>query len=171
MKVRILKSLLSKWGAMVPGMTITIPEHVAMNWIRQGIAEQINELGQRLGPVDVPEGMFWCLKHEILHKLDSSKGQKCHKEHLEEAKATLASAEAEAEESARAAAKSKGIIDDGTDDVEGDGEDKDDDGESDADADADADDDADADAGSGKDESEADEDEADDEDEEEDDDS
>jgi len=44
MRIRIIKSILSIYGAMVPGMTITVPEHIALNWIKNGIAMQDKSL-------------------------------------------------------------------------------------------------------------------------------
>jgi len=42
-----------------------------MSWIKNGIAESLEE------PEKVPAGMFWCAKHDTLHKLTSSQGKKC----------------------------------------------------------------------------------------------
>lgn len=111
MRLRILKSLLSIYGAMVPGMRITVPEHIGQNWVKNGIAEEVDEDGHTIG-VEVPEGMFWCRKHEGLHKIDSRSGRKCYERQLAEdteaeeekaaaekaAEAELAAAEEEVEE-------------------------------------------------------------------------
>lgn len=70
MKIRIVKSILSIYGAMTPGMIITVPEHIAKNWIKNKIAVPHES-------VVPPKGMFWCVKHGTLHKSTSSQGKKC----------------------------------------------------------------------------------------------
>lgn len=112
MKVRIVKSILSIYGAMTPGMEITVPEHIAKNWIKNKIAVPHES-------VVPPKGMFWCIKHGALHKLTSPRGIKCQNRLAKEAegktrqeattkeqgiaraKAAAEAAEAEAEEKAR----------------------------------------------------------------------
>lgn len=67
MKIRIIKSILSIYGAMVPGTIITVSEHIAKNWIKDKIAVPAE-------PMAVPKGMYWCDKCLSLHKLVSPKG-------------------------------------------------------------------------------------------------
>lgn len=108
MKIKIIKSLISVYGVMTPGMVITVPEHIALNWIRNGIAEcegnaeakaEAKRKAKAEGkPEVIPSGMFWCDKHNTLHRLTSSQGKKCQKRIAgeEEAKAEAEAAEAEA---------------------------------------------------------------------------
>ena len=87
MRIEICKGrgLMSKWGALSEGMRATIPDHVADNWIKQGIAFPIDGEGHPLTPVDIPNGSFWCMKHATLHRLDSRQGEKCQKRQVNEA--------------------------------------------------------------------------------------
>ncbi len=135
MRLRILKSLLSIYGAMVPGMRITVPAHIGRNWVENGIAEEVDEDGHTIG-VEVPEGMFWCRRHEGLHKIDSRSGRKCYERQLAEdteaeeekaaaekaAEAELAAAEEEVEEEEEEAEEEEDEDEDEADDSEGDDE-------------------------------------------------
>lgn len=86
MKVKILKGLLSIYGAMVPGMTITVPEHIALNWIKNGIAECEGDAEAKAEakrkaklkekPEVIPEGMYWCTHCEVLHREDKKIGKR-----------------------------------------------------------------------------------------------
>lgn len=98
MKIRITKSLLSIYGAMVPGKVVTVPDHIAKNWIKNGIALSLE------APENIPAGMFWCDKHQALHKLDSSPGQRCFKR-IEKEKEKVAKAEGKARQKAEVEAK------------------------------------------------------------------
>lgn len=101
MKIRIIKSILSIYGAMVPGKEITVPEHIALNWIKNGIAVAIDDAGNEVElepepeseprtepepeakvkaepkkrPAVIPDGMFWCDKCQSVHRLTSKVGQ------------------------------------------------------------------------------------------------
>jgi len=82
MKIRIIKSLLSIYGAMVPGMTISVPDHIAKNWVKNKIAMAIDGAGNELilepesDIPKVPMGMFWCIYCKMPHKLNSKKGKR-----------------------------------------------------------------------------------------------
>jgi len=102
MRIRITKALISVYGPMVPGMEVTVPDHTALNWIKNGIAMPLEE------PKNIPAGMFWCGKHQTLHKLDSRPGKRCLKrieKEKEEAAAKAKEAEAKAKDEAEAAAE------------------------------------------------------------------
>ena len=99
MRIKIIKGLISIYGVMVPGMTITVPQHIAMSWIKNGIAESLEE------PKDIPAGMFWCRKHQTLHKLTSRPGKSCLKRQVAEDEKAEAEAEAEAQVEAKKAAE------------------------------------------------------------------
>ena len=95
MKVKIVKSLLSIYGAMVPGMEINVPDHIGRSWVNNKIAVALD------GPAVIPAGKFWCAEHQTLHKLTSRQGKKC----LKRIEAEAAAATAAAESAAKAEAK------------------------------------------------------------------
>ena len=98
MKVRILKGIVSIYGAMVPGKEIIVTDHIAKNWIKEGIAESLEE------PKDIPAGMFWCAEHQTLHKMESRPGKRCLKR-IEAEKVKAEEAEEKARQEAEAAAE------------------------------------------------------------------
>ena len=90
-KIKIIKHMISIYGSHFPGAIVMVPEHVAKNWVKLGIAEWSEESRE------VPAGMFWCSRHKTLHKLNSVSKKSCLELHVKEAEAK-AKAEAEAEE-------------------------------------------------------------------------
>ena len=99
MKVIIRKHLISVFGSMEPGHVHDIPENIAQSWCRDGIAEAVNEAGEviKIRLEVIPEGMFWCEKHQVLHKEESGPGVKCLKRIAEEEAEAKAKAQTEAE--------------------------------------------------------------------------
>lgn len=133
MRIRILKSIASIYGGFAPGMVVDIPNAaVVRSWCNAGIAEETKaELSATASliipqkkaarlpkekPEVIPEGLFWCGKHQTLHKLNSSQGKKCLKrieaekveaEEVEEIARQEAEAAAEAEAEAKAKAEAE----------------------------------------------------------------
>lgn len=131
MRIKILKSIASIYGGFAPGMVVDIPnEAVVKSWCRAGIAEETKaelsaearlvipqKKAARLPkekPEVIPEGLFWCEKHQTLHKQNSPTGKKCLRRiEAEQKKAEEAEekaqqeAEAATAEAAEAEAKAK----------------------------------------------------------------
>ena len=112
MKVRILKDIDSVHGTFRTGQVVNLPAKVAEVWLKKG--ELITEVATSVKPEVIPEGMFWCEKHETLHKVDSSTGKKClrrieteRKEAEEAEEKTRLEAEATAEAAAEAKATAR----------------------------------------------------------------
>ena len=88
MKIKIIKGLLSIYGAMVPGKEITVRQHIGMNWIKNGIAVAIDDTGNEIAlepepevkpkgkPKVIPVGMFWCSRCHVLHRVASKIGKR-----------------------------------------------------------------------------------------------
>jgi len=104
MRITILKGLISIYGAMVPGKEITVPDHIALNWIKNGIAEcegdaeakaeaerrakaepapepEVEtppepEAKPKKRPAVIPDGMFWCGHCKLLHRVASKIGRR-----------------------------------------------------------------------------------------------
>ena len=41
MKIKIVKMIVSIYGPMKPGETITVSDHIGRNWVKNGIAESL----------------------------------------------------------------------------------------------------------------------------------
>lgn len=130
MRIKILTSIASIYGGFAPDMVVDIPnEAVAKSWCNAGIAKEASGQDETAEarlivpqkkaaripnekPEVTPEGMFWCEKHQTLHKLDSRTGTKClrrietEEKEAEEA-AEIARQEAEAAAEAEAKAKAE----------------------------------------------------------------
>lgn len=102
MKVRILKNIDSVHGTFRTGQVVNLPTRVAEVWLKKG--ELITLVTAPGKPEAIPEGMFWCDKHETLHKLDSSMGKKCFRR-IEAEKTEAEEAEEKARQDAEAAAE------------------------------------------------------------------
>ena len=66
LKVKILKHMISLYGSHFPGAIVTIPEHVAENWVENGIAEWSKE------PMIVPEVVEFEVLEEAWAEADVS---------------------------------------------------------------------------------------------------
>ena len=117
MRIRFLKSVASIFGGFAPGMVADIPnEAIAKSWCNAGIAEEVKGEAEvkvikprqiiktkmpavsKGEPETIPEGQFWCPKHQVLHKLTSSQGKRCLKRIGNEKKKAVEAKEAEAVE-------------------------------------------------------------------------
>lgn len=97
MKVRIVKNIDSAHGTFRVGQVVNLPANVAEAWLKKEAVTVVPAPGK---PEAIPEGMFWCDKHETLHKLTSSQGKKCLKRieaEKKEAEEAAEKAEQEAE--------------------------------------------------------------------------
>ena len=107
-KVRILKDIVSVHGTFRKGQVVNLPAGVAAVWLtKDGVIREETGPGK---PSVIPEGMFWCEKHETLHKSDSSTGKKCLRRieaERKEAEEAEEKARLEEEETAEAAAEAK----------------------------------------------------------------
>lgn len=81
MQVQIVKDIDSVHGTFRPGQVVDLPANVAEAWLKKQVVAVVPAPGKS---EVIPEGMFWCEKHETLHKLDSSKGRKCLKRQVKE---------------------------------------------------------------------------------------
>lgn len=100
MRIIIRKHLISVFGSMEPGAIHDIPDAKAHSWCRAGIAEAVDEHDRviKVRPEVIPEGMFWCEKHRILHSEDSGPGEKCLERIAEEEAEAKVKADEEAEQ-------------------------------------------------------------------------
>lgn len=94
MRVRIHQNIDSVHGTFRVGQVVELPDRVAEAWLKKKAVTQVAAPGK---PEVIPEGMFWCDKHETLHKLDSSTGKKCLKR-IEAEKKEAEEAEEKAEQ-------------------------------------------------------------------------
>lgn len=100
MKVRILKNIDSAHGTFRPGQVVDLPARVAEAWLKKEVVAVVPAPGK---PEVIPEGMFWCEKHETLHKITSSTGKKCLRRiEAEKVEAEEAEAEEKPEQEAEA---------------------------------------------------------------------
>ena len=57
-KVKIIKHMISLYGSHFPGAIVTVPEHVAKNWVENGIAEWSEEPMTTIVPRTMDFGTF-----------------------------------------------------------------------------------------------------------------
>lgn len=83
MRIRFLKGVASVYGGFSAGTTADIPDKVAQGWCEAGIAEEVKGEASKEKPSVIPKGKFWCSKCQSLHKLDSSRGKRHLKHHID----------------------------------------------------------------------------------------
>lgn len=86
MRIRIKKGIISFLGTFRVGQEVDLPhDGVALSWIKDGIAESVEEedpgegliaVEEKERPTKIKDGQFWCSKCEAIHRQDSALGQK-----------------------------------------------------------------------------------------------